>query len=67
MKNTFGKQKSSIRYYRDWGKFDNKVFQTELQEALRRVEIHGYECFEQTFLSLLNLHTPMKSKRLPKS
>ena len=46
LKNTFGKQKSNIRYYRDWGKFDNAVFKTELREALIRVERHGYKCFE---------------------
>ena len=26
LKNTFGKQKSSIGYCRDWGKFDSAVF-----------------------------------------
>ena len=56
LKNTFGKQKSNVRYYRDWGKFDNAVFRTELREALIRVERHDYKSFEQTFLSLLNLH-----------
>ena len=63
LKNTFGKQKSNIRYYRDWGKFDNGVFRTELRKALRRVESHDYKSFEQTFLSLLNFHAPMKSKK----
>ena len=63
LKNTFGKQKSNIRYYRDWGKFDNGVFRTKLREALRRVESHDYKSFEQTFLSLLNFHAPMKSKK----
>ena len=63
MKNTFGKQKSNIRYYRDWGKFDNGVFRTKLREALRRVESHDYKSFEQAFLSLLNFHAPMKSKK----
>ena len=63
LKNTFGKQKSNIRYYRDWGKFDNRVFRTKLREALRRVESHDYKSFEQTFLSLLNFHAPMKSKK----
>ena len=63
LKNTFGKQKPSIRYYRDWGKFDNAVFRTELREALIRVERHDYKYFEQTFFSLLNLHVPMKSKK----
>ena len=52
LKNTFRKQKCNIRYYKDWGKFDNTVFQTELREALIRVETHGYKCFEQIFLSL---------------
>ena len=63
LKNTFGKQKSNIRYYRDWEKFDNTVFQTELREALTRVGRHDYRCFEQTILSLLNLHAPIKSKK----
>ena len=63
LKSTFGKEKSNIRYYRDCGKFDNAVFKTELREALIRVERHDYKCFEQAFLSLLNLHAPMKSKK----
>ena len=63
LKSTFGKQKSNMRYYRDWRKFDNAVFRTELSEALIRVERHDDKCFEQTFLSLLNLHAPMKSKK----
>ena len=49
--------------YRDWGKFDNGVFRTKLREALGRVESHDYKSFEQTFLSLLNFHAPMKSKK----
>ena len=64
LKNTFGKQKSNIRYYRDWGKFDNAVFRAELTEALITVETHNCKCFEQTFLFLLNLHAPVKSKKL---
>ena len=36
-------------YYRDWGKFDNAVFQTELREPLIRVERHDY-------LSVLSKH-----------
>ena len=63
LKNTFGKQKSNIKYYRDWKKFDNAVFRTELREALAKVESHNYQSFEQIFLSLLNLHAPMKSKK----
>ena len=27
LKNTFGKQKSNLRYYRDWGKCDNEFFE----------------------------------------
>ena len=38
LKSTFGKQKSNIRYYKDWSKFDNAVFRTKLREALRIVE-----------------------------
>ena len=63
LKNTFEKQKSNIKYYRDWKKFDNAVFQTELRESLGKVEIQDYQSFEQTFLSLLNLHAPFKSKK----
>ena len=63
LKNTFGKQKSNIKYYRDWKKFDNAVFRTKLRESLRKVEIQDYQSFEQTFLSLLNLHAPIKSKK----
>ena len=60
-KNTFGNQKSNIKYYRDWKKFDNAVFRAELREVLAKVKSHNYQSFEQTFLSLLNLHAPMKS------
>ena len=45
------------------GKFDNVVFQTELREALKRVESHNYKGFEQTFLPLLNVRTPIKNKK----
>ena len=34
LKNTFGKQKSNIKYYKDWKKFDDAVFRTELREEL---------------------------------
>ena len=61
LKNTFRKKKSNKKYYRDWKKFDNAVFRTELKEALGKSENHNYESFEQIFLSLLNLHAPMKS------
>ena len=63
LKNTFGKQKSNIKYYRDWKRFDNAVFRTELRESLGKVEVQDYQSFEQTFLSLLNLHAPIKSKK----
>ena len=63
LKNTFGKQKSNIKYYRDWKKFDNAVFRTELREELDKLETHNYQSFEQIFLSLLNLHAPMKIKK----
>ena len=63
LKNTFGKQKFNTRYYRDWGKLDNAVFKTEVRKALIRVERHDYKCFVQAFLSLLNPHSPMKSKK----
>ena len=63
LKNTFGKQKSNIKYYRDWKKIDNAIFRTELREELDKVETHNYQSFEQIFLSLLNLHAPMKSKK----
>ena len=43
--------------------FDNAVFQTELREALAKVKSHNYQSFEQAFLSLLNLHVPVKSKK----
>ena len=63
LKNTFEKQKSNIKYYRDRKKFDNAVFRTELREALAKVGRHNYQSFEQTFIPLLNLHAPMKSKK----
>ena len=55
--------KPNIRYYRDWVKSDNAVFGTELKKDLIRVEILVFKYFEQTFLSLSNLHTPMKIKK----
>ena len=38
LKNTFRKQKSNIKYYIDWKKFDNAVFQTELRESLGKLK-----------------------------
>ena len=39
------------------------VFRTELRKALAKVQTHSYQSFEQTFLSLLDLHAPLKSKK----
>ena len=63
LKNSFGKQKSNIKYYRDWKKIDNAVFRTELREELDKVQTHNCQSFEQIFISILNLHAPMKSKK----
>ena len=63
LKHNFWKQKSNIRYHRDRKKLDTVAFQTKLREALIRVESHDYKCFEQTFLSLLNFHATIKSKK----
>ena len=45
------------------GEFDNAVLRTELREALIRVESQDYKCLVQAFLSLLNFHAPMKTKK----
>ena len=38
------------------------MFRLELREALNNIDSIEYENFEEKFLSLLNLHAPMKQK-----
>ena len=38
------------------------MFRLELREALNNIDSLEYENFEEKFLSLLNLHAPMKQK-----
>ena len=62
LKSTDTKQKPLIKHYRDWSKFNHTVFRLELREALNNIDPLEYENFQEKFLSLLNLHAPMKQK-----
>ena len=61
LKTKFGKCKPKEVTYRDYKKFDEDLFKTDLKTALSS-GCCTYEAFENIFLSTLNLHAPLKTK-----
>ena len=50
--------------YRDYKKFDKNKFNHELKEHLSTLKVDEYSEFENTFLTILNKHAPIKKKAL---
>ena len=46
--------------YRDYKKFNEETFKTDLKNALKSTEICEYKPFENIFLSVLEKHAPLK-------
>ena len=64
MKSVFKKSPPLIIKYRDYKKFNENLFRTNLRKSL--TEINGtnmnYETFEKKFMEQLNEHAPMKER-----
>lgn len=59
------KNKPRILTYRNYQKFDEKLFRDELTKAIKSIEeaeCFEYTNFEQTFRSLVDKHLPLKKK-----
>ena len=61
LKTKFEKSKPKEVNYRDYKKFDDTLFKTDLKTALSSGS-STYKEFENIFLSTLNLHAPFKKK-----
>ena len=59
---TFVKAAPKVIRYRDYKKFNEEHFRTELKNSLRSTEIFEYTPFENIFLSVLEKHAPLKEK-----
>ena len=59
---TFAKAKPNIIHYRCYKKYNNDSFRLELKEKMSNCEI--YEEFENTYMSVLSKHTPIKMKTI---
>ena len=64
LKTTFPKSKPKEIVYRSYKSFDRDVFRAELKEGLKKffADELNYDHFENTFLSVLNKHAPIKKK-----
>ena len=62
MKTTFPKAEPKIIHYRDYKKFVEEDFCTELRKRLESVTITTYAQFDEIFLEVFNKHAPPKKK-----
>ena len=62
LKTTFVKAKAKEIVYRNYKKFDNTIFKTELQNKLDSINNCNYLQFETTFMTMLEKHAPLKKK-----
>ena len=63
MKSKFKKKDPKIINFRCYKYFDENLFREELKSALQNTHREMvYDDFKQTFLTILNLHAPMKKK-----
>ena len=63
-KNTFAKSSPKIITYRNYKKFDEKSFKSDLQECLNLNSNDHYSDFESVFIETLNKHAPIKKKTI---
>ena len=64
LKTSFDKNKPCEILSRDYKNFNSESFNEDLQNILSTTQIHTCKQFEDTFLSLLNIHAPLKRKSL---
>ena len=62
LKTTFQKVKAKEIVCRNFKQFDMNKFKNDIREKLRSV--NNYETFESEFLNVLNIHAPLKKKRI---
>ena len=64
LKTTFPKQGPTVINYRNYKKYDENVFKSDLREELQKVELSdlNYSSFENAFDRLLYKHAPIKKK-----
>ena len=61
LKTTSKKEESKLYKYRDYNKFDNTAFLTDLQSKLEEGP-KVYQNFEETLERVLDAHAPRKTK-----
>ena len=61
LKTTFKKEESKLYKYRDYNKFDNTAFLTDLQSKLEEGP-KVYQNFEETLERVLDAYAPRKTK-----
>ena len=64
LKTSFDKNKPCEILYRDYKNFNSESFNEYLQKILSITQINTCEQLEDTFLSVLNMHAPLKKKLL---
>ena len=64
MKTSSDKNKSRETLYRDYKNLSSESFNEDLQNILSTTQINTCKQFEDTFLSVLNIHAPSKKKLL---
>ena len=62
LKSTFQKSKPRKIIYRDYRKFEENNFKTELKIKSQNKNIKDYETFENIFITILNKYAPCKKK-----
>ena len=62
----FPKQKSNIQTFRDYKRFQNDLFRSELDYELAKLAVCNLEIehFLNIFIEILNKHAPVKKKYL---
>ena len=66
MNTNFQKQTPKILSYRNYKNFENECFKNELLHELNKYDIHSMNCyeFENIFMTILNIHAPLRKKYL---
>ena len=64
LKTSFDKNKPCEILYGDYKNFNSESFNEDLQKILSIAQINTCKQFEDTFLSILNMHAPLKNKLL---
>ena len=64
LRKTFQQAQPRVVSYRDYKNFDNELFESSLQNALKEISRPDYIKFEEVFLETLNKHAPVKQKTI---